>query len=359
METLNFTVAAVAWGAALAGPARWWRHGRPGARTIFGVMLVLGFCFLGLARPVIVQVDHLFPAEPNLSVLVRDALGMVLAWSVQMLMLSAACKPDERAAAARWRTILLPMVLVAMTTIFLIEFTGAPYAYNYAERWGHDGLFLLYCAIYEGYFLVALWDIRALTAKAVKIAARPSVKAGLRLINAAAWLALVYVVCTLANLTIYHWHPAPDIFVTTAQYSAAAAGLLLVAGLLTPVAGIGVGTAARAPQRRRLLGRLRPLARLLEVPESVPLLPTQVRMTAVLVEFRDAARELLPWCDASGDEASEAEVARLLARAAAARRNGEAPARGGWTLPAWFADPERVALVADALRSRSAVAVAQ
>lgn len=353
-----YVVAAAAWFAALVGPARWWRRGRPGAGMMFAVLVILGFCFLGLTNVVTTWIGHLVPGEANAGVLVRDGLGMALAWSVQMLMLTAAYKPDERAAAARWRTMSLSAVLVAMTIAFLIEFTGKPFALDYATRWGHDPVFLLYCALYDGFFLIALWDIQALTVRAVRIAARPSVRVGLRLINAAAWFALVFVLTVLIKLAIDQVRPGVYFALgLISEYSCITAGFLLIAGMLTPVAGIGVETAIHAPQRRRLLGRLGPLARILDVAGDIPWFPTQERVTAHLVELRDAARELLPWCMVAGPDADEQEVARLLAAAAEARRDGVTPQRRGWMLPVWFAEPERVALVADTLGSGTTVMV--
>ncbi|MBR7825800.1 hypothetical protein KDK95_05730 [Actinospica sp. MGRD01-02] len=349
MDILTLTVAAIAWAAALAGPARWWRHGRPGSGLMFAVMTVLGTCFLLLDNSVDAALRHAVPSEQNIEVLLRDCAGMILAWCVQMLILAAAYRSEERAAAARWRTALLPAVLIAMTATFLIEFAGKPFAVDYASRWGQDGVFLLYSAIYEGYFLVALWDIRALSVRAVKIAARPSVRAGLRMIKAAAWFALVYVLAVLANLVIDRFHPATPWIIAVGTYSTLVAGLLLVAGILTPVAGIGLETAVRAPERRQQIKQLAPLARMLDASESAPLLPTQEHVTARLVELRDAARLLLPWCDGATTEATEAEVARTLANAAHARLQGKPQVHTGWSLPAWFADPKRLALVADAL----------
>lgn len=358
MQALTLSVAAVAWAAALAGPARWWRHGRPGSGLMLAVMTVLGACFVLLDKGVDAALRHAIPAEQNIEVLLRDCAGMILAWSVQMLMLAAAYRPEERTAAARWRTALLPAVLLAMTATFLIEFTGKPFDADYASRWGQDGVFLLYSAIYEGYFLITLWDIRALTVKAVKIAARPSVRAGLRMINAAAWFALVYTVAVLTNLIVDRFHPGTKWILQVGTYSTLVAGLLLVAGILTPVAGIGIETALRAPERRRLIKRLAPLARILGTPQTAPLLPTQEHVTARLVELRDAARLLLPWCAGTPGEATEAEVARTLAAAAQAREQNHPQAHLEWSLPAWFADPPRLALVADALSAESAEAVA-
>lgn len=358
MNALTLSVGGVAGAAALAGPAKWWRHGRPGSGLMFAVMAALGGCFVLLDDAVDAALRHLVPAEQNIEVLLRDSAGMILAWSLQMLMLAAAYRPEERAAAARWRTSLLPVVLLAMTATFLTEFTGKPFAVDYASRWGQDGVFLLYSAIYEGYFLITLWDIRTLTVKAIKISARPSVRAGLRMINAAAWFALVYIVAVFTNLVVDRFHPATRWILAIGTYATLVAGLLLVAGILTPVAGVGVETAFHAPERRRLIKRLAPLARVLDASHAVPLLPTHERVTARLVELRDAARLLLPWCTGTEPEPSEAEVARILADAAKARSKGLPQVHLGWSLPAWFADPERLALVADALTGESPKAVA-
>ena len=353
MEALTLFVAAIAWAAALAGPGRWWwRRVRPGSGLLFFVMAALGSCFVFMDDGVDAALRHAIPAEQNIEVLLRDFAGMLLVWSVQMLVLAATCGPEERSAAVRRRTALLPAALVPMTATFLIEFTGKPFSADYAVAWGRNEIFLLYSAIREGYFLFTLWDIRALTVNAVKSAVRPSVKAGLNMINAAVWFALVYAVAILVNLAVDHFRPSTGWILQFGTYSALLAGLLLAAGILTPVAGLGIETALRAPERRRMIKRLVPLARMLQTSQTVPLVPTQEQFTARLVELRDAARLVLPWCASMPSDATEGEVARALAAAAQVRRHNPPAEHRGSSLPAWFADPSRLALVADALSGK-------
>ena len=351
-------IGTAAWVAALVGPGRLWLRGKRATGIIALILIIQGTTFLLLTPQAVNAFSHAVPSEPNIGILVRDVGGMLLAWTVQLLVLRAASAPADRPRRARWRTILLVVVIIAMIATFAPAFHNVRLTDDYIYLAVDLPLLQAYICLYLAYFAAAVWDIGMLSWKVSTVSGRRHVRVGMRCLVGSSFWALLYILSMLDKLVTVSTHRAlagwervdSPIFV-------AIAGALLIIGLVTPGVGAALGATMANFERRDRLRKLHPLAELVGLPERrVPWIVTEEGAESVRAAIADGTRGLLPWCETTASETenvAEAEVAEILVHAAEAKRSQRPATGAGWTIPAWFGQIERLVQVAEAVSTKT------
>jgi hypothetical protein len=231
--------AAVAWIAVLVrAPGTWRRSGSPARRALWLALLFLALGWI-LRVPAGYRALDEFTHVGNLAQVVGDGLALATACAIlAMLIFQTSSGSDKASRRVLVRIGVLGVVLVAMG----VSFDVAPLnreTFEFVTTYRTTPGFLAYELPYLAFLSYAFYDLTRLCRRYAQLSDRRYLKAGMRLIQAAGVLGIVYVMLRIAYLVAVQVAPTVDLsaYEPVSKLIVAVLSILAIVGAVLPAAG--------------------------------------------------------------------------------------------------------------------------
>ncbi|MFE7580046.1 MAB_1171c family putative transporter [Streptomyces gardneri] len=247
----------------------------------------------------------------NFSGLFTQGCVILITACQQVVLLSLSNDPKTAARKARPRLLALGLVLAAMITLFSMATFSHENPTDFALTKAQ--LYPSYLLVYLVAYGISQVDVQILCLRYSKIAPKPWLRRGLRLVGLTMPFVLTYTLCRVADVVAGQLGVSGQAWEPIAQWSVVLATVINVIGWTLPDWGRHVSTLWQALDTRRAYRELKVLHASLTAQIPEPVLPLnadaglRARLYRRMVEIRDAQWALRHWMSpALLDSAEEA-----------------------------------------------------